>query len=254
MKPVYLLSLLWLMLILIAPLISTHNPSRTNTDDILQAPSQYHFFGTDNLGRDVYSRTLHGGQRTLIVSITAALIAIIPALVLAMLNHINHKFTDSLIVLLLNACLAFPSLLIALVILTLLGRGIISVAIATGIAQIPFYLQVSRGILQQEASRQYVTAAKSLGASNWHIVIRHILPNARPTLTAYASITFAYCIINSAALSLLGLGGDPSVPDWGIMLASGRDAFRAAPWAALAPGVAISITVILMNKLADTLR
>jgi len=254
MKPIVIISTLWLILILLAPLFSTHNPSRTNTDEILQAPGQNHFFGTDNLGRDVFSRTLYGGQRTMMVSFTAALIAILPALLLAMLNHVNYAMTNKFITILLNAWLAFPSLLIALITLTILGRGIIPVAIATGFAQFPFYLQVSRGIFQQEGSRQYVTAAKSLGASNWHIVRKHILPNARPTLTAYAGITFAYCIINSAALSLLGLGGDPSIPDWGIMLASGRDAFRAAPWAAIAPGVAISITVILINKLADSLR
>src|SRR5690606_37821860 len=97
-------------------------------------------------------------------------------------------------------------------------------------------------------------AAKSLGASNLHSIVYHIIPNARPTLTAYASITFAYCIINSAALSLLGLGGDPAIPDWGVMLATGRDSFRVAPWSAFAPAVAISITVILANKLADNLR
>lgn len=254
MKLIILISTAWLALILIAPLFMTIDPRQTSTDDILQAPSQNHIFGTDNLGRDVFSRTIHGGQRTLFISLTATFTAIFPALLLALLTYISHPIIDELTRILLNAWFAFPSLLIALVILTLLGRGFLPIAIATGLAQLPFYWQISRGILRQEGARQYVVASKSLGASNWHIVTKHILSNARPTLTAYASITFAYCVINSAALSLLGLGGDPSIPDWGIMLASGRDAFRAAPWSAIAPGIAISITIILMNKLADTLR
>lgn len=252
MRPIIVIATAWLLLILIAPLLTSIDPRQTNPSEILQSPRQNHIFGTDNLGRDVFSRTLHGGQRTLFISFTAALIAILPALLLALLNHISHPIFDKLTDILLNTWLAFPSLLIALVILTLLGRGFLPIAIATGLSQLPFFFQVSRGIFRQEEARPYVIAAKSLGASNWHIVTKHILPNARPTLGAYASITFAYCLINSAALSLLGLGGDPSIPDWGIMLASGRDAFRAAPWSAIAPGIAVSITIILMNKLADT--
>lgn len=254
MKPIVILCTIWLSLIMIAPFANNTDPRLTDPRNVSQAPDSTHIFGTDNLGRDVFSRTLHGGQRTIAISITASLIAILPALLLAVLNQIHPTYTDRGLIILLNAWLAFPSLLIALVILTLLGRGFFPVAIATGLAQSPFYLQVARGILHQESSHPYVTASQSLGASNWHIVMTHILPNARPTLTAYASITFTYCVINSAALSLLGLGGNPAIPDWGIMLASGRTAFRTAPWSAIAPGLAISITVILVNKLADTFR
>lgn len=254
MKPIGIIVTLWLGLLLLAPIVSPYNPRQTNPENTLQAPNASHIFGTDNIGRDVFSRTLHGGQRTILIALTATLIATIPALLLATLSNIGNQVIDALIQIILNASLAFPSLLLALVILTLLGRGFLPIAIATGLAQFPFYLQVTRGIFKQEQSRQYVTAAKSLGASNLHLLIYHTLPNARPTLTAYASITFAYCIINSAALSLLGLGGDPAIPDWGVMLATGRDTFRYAPWSAIAPSVAISITVILANKLTDTFR
>lgn len=254
MRATILISLAWLSFLLIAPIFSPHNPRQTNPENIQQAPSITHLFGTDNIGRDVFSRTIHGGRRTIFISLVAMTIAIVPAILVAILNSMSSQWFDAVIQILLNALLAFPSLLVALVILTLLGRGFFPIAIATGIAQFPFYLQIARNIFKQEQSRQYVIAAKSLGASNLHITIYHIIPNARPTLIAYASITFAYCIINSAALSLLGLGGDPSIPDWGVMLATGRDAFRSAPWSAFAPALAISFTVILANKLADTLR
>ena len=254
MKPIVLITVLWLILLLLAPIISPHNPRQTNPENTRQAPSASHIFGTDNIGRDVFSRTLHGGQRTILIALISTLIATIPAILLAILSNMGNQTIDTLIQVTLNAVLAFPSLLIALVILTLLGRGVLPIAIATGLAQFPFYLQVARGIFKQEQTKQYITAGKSLGASNLHLLIYHILPNTRPTLTAYASITFAYCIINSAGLSLLGLGGDPSIPDWGVMLATGRDSFRSAPWSAIAPSVAISITVILANKLADIFR
>jgi len=254
MKKSILITCLYLCLILIAPIFSTHDPRQTDATNILQAPDTSHFFGTDNLGRDVYSRTLHGGQRTILLASAALAIAVIPALLLAMLNFISPAIVDKLVEIFLNAWLAFPSLLIALVILALSGRGFMPIAIATGLAQLPYFLQVARSTFKQSQSHEYITAAKSLGASDWHIVARHILPASRPTLMAYTGITFAYCIINSAALSLLGLGGDPSIPDWGVMLATGRTTFRVAPWTAFAPGIAISLTVILINKLADSLR
>lgn len=253
MKKSILLISAYLLLIIIAPLFSTHDPRQTDASNILQAPDTTHFFGTDNLGRDVYSRTLHGGQRTILLASTALLIAVIPALLLVILNAISPPIVDNLLEIILNAWLAFPSLLIALVILALSERGFLPLALATGLAQLPYFLQVTRGIFKQMQSHDYIVASKSLGASDWHIVTRHILLASRPTLIAYAGLTFAYCIINSAALSLLGLGGDPSIPDWGVMLATGRTTFRSAPWSAIAPGIAISLTVILVNKLADNL-
>ncbi|MGJ3237884.1 MAG: ABC transporter permease [Anaerolineae bacterium] len=245
-RPVWVI-MLWFGIILLAPVLSTHDPRQTNPANILQAPNAEYIFGTDALGRDIYSRTLHGGQRTLIITLGAAMIAIIPALLLAMFTLL-HPIIQQVTTVLLNALLAFPSLLGALVILTLLGRGAVPIAIATGIAQAPFYLQVSRDILYQQSARPHILAARSLGASEWHIIRHHILPNATQSLAAYAGVIIAYCIINSAALSLLGLGGDPSLPDWGVMLATGRTAFRSAPWAALAPALAITITLTLINR------
>lgn len=243
----------WILFIFVAPLFATQDPRQTDASNTLQAPQSAHLFGTDNLGRDVFSRTVHGGRQTLIVSTGALLIAVLPAIAIASLSFIAPKIILNTIKIILNAWLAFPSLLTALIVLTSLGRGMLAIAIATGLAQLPYYLRVTLSIFEQIQAQPYILTAKSLGAHQWHIVIKHILPNARPNLISYATITFAYCIINSAALSLLGLGGDPSVPDWGIMLTTGRSAFRYAPWVAIAPAIAITLTIILTNKLADTL-
>ncbi|MEM9950931.1 MAG: ABC transporter permease [Chloroflexota bacterium] len=244
----------WIMLILIAPQLTSIDPRQTNPTNTQAPPQWQHLFGTDNLGRDVYSRTLHGGQRTLMVSFSALLIAVIPALMLAMLTILWKTYLHTPISAMLDAWLAFPSLLIALVILTIIGRGLFPISIAVGLAQLPYVLRVVLTALQQGQNQPYITSAHALGASKWHIIRYHLLPNAQPTIASYTSITFAYCIINTAGLSLLGLGGDPSIPEWGVMLATGRDTFRYAPWVALAPAIAISLTIILANRLADSFR
>jgi peptide/nickel transport system permease protein len=251
MKIIFLL-LLWIALLLAAPLLPLPDPSRTDPSRTLEAPSLEHLFGTDNAGRDVLSRSLYGGQRSIFTATLAASIAILFALLLGIVAGISTK-ADRPLVILLNTMLSFPALLLALVILTLLGRGILPIAIATGVSQIAFYARLVRGLIQQNRHQAYVLAAEALGASNWHILIRHLLPNAVPQFLAYASVTWVYCLINSSALSLLGLGNDPSQPDWGIMLATGRETFRHAPWAVLAPATAIVLTVILVNRMADKL-
>jgi peptide/nickel transport system permease protein len=241
---------LWVLLLLAVPVLGLPDSTTTDVSHIIEAPGFEHLFGTDNAGRDVLSRTLYGGQRSMFTATLAAIIAILPALLLGMLAGMNPVF-DKPITIFLNTVLAFPALLMALVILTLLGRGLLPIAIATGIAQMAFYARLVRGLIQQNQDQAYVLAAEAAGASTCHILYRHLLPNVRPQLFAYASVTWTYCLINSAALSLLGLGNDPSQPDWGIMLATGREGFRYAPWVVLAPALAIVLTVILVNRLAD---
>ncbi len=244
----------WILVIFIAPIFATHDPRQTDTSNILQPPKHTYLLGTDNLGRDVFSRTVHGGRQTIGIATSALLIAVVASLIIAITILLAPQSLQNIAKIVLNAWLAFPPLLMALIVLTSLGRGAIPIAIATGFSQLPYYVRFTISTLQQYQTQPYVLTAKSLGASRWHIMKNHILPNSRPNLVSYATVIFAYCIINSAALSLLGLGGDPSIPDWGIMLATGRDAFRYAPWVAIAPAVAITITIILTNQLADTIR
>ncbi|MEL7434008.1 MAG: ABC transporter permease [Chloroflexota bacterium] len=253
-KLIYTIVLGYFFLLLIAPLLSTHDPRQTNTANIASTPTTEHWLGTDQLGRDVYSRLLHGGQRTVSIAGLALAIATIPALLLGIFSQLAPRWAGECLKILLNTLLAFPALLMALIVLTTLGRGFTQIAIATGIAQMPYMLQVICETLSQQTARPHILAAQSLGATQWHILYKHILPHALPVIVAYVATTFSYCIINSAALSLLGLGSDPSIPEWGTMLASGRAIYRVAPLTALAPAVAITLTVILTNKLSNTIR
>jgi peptide/nickel transport system permease protein len=249
---ILLILLLWIGLFCSAPLWNLPQPTQTDASRSLEAPSLEALFGRDNAGRDVLSRLLYGGQRSLFTATLAAAVAILPALLLGVLAAMFPRL-DKLIVIFLNTLMAFPALLLALLILTLLGRGLLPIALATGLAQMAFYARFVHGLIQQNQHQAYVLAAAALGANRWHILLRHLLPNTRAQLLSYASVTWTYCLINSAALSLLGLGSDPSLPDWGIMLATGRESFRHAPWLLLAPAVAIVISVILVNRLADNL-
>lgn len=243
------LLLIWLItFVLVAPLLAPNDPMATNTPNQFAPPGVDHLFGTDLLGRDVLSRTLYGGQRTLLIAALATLIAVVPGVAAGMLGGVGAA--DRVLSLLINAVLAFPGLLFALLVLTLLGQGALPLALATGIAQIAPCARVTRAAVLVVRSQGYVEAARGLGASPLRLIAVHIAPNVALTVAAYTGVVFSYAILTSAALSFLGLGGEPGVPDWGVMLYEGRQAFRVAPWIAAAPGVAITLTVILTNRAA----
>lgn len=241
-----------LLLVIVAPLLAPYDPMRTDPVNQLQPPGGAHLLGTDLLGRDVLSRALVGGQHTLLVAALATAIAVVPGVFLGLLSAIG--VADRAVAVLLNALLAFPGLLLALLLLTLLGQGAIPLALATGCTQIAPCARVTRSALLQVRVLGYVEAAGALGSTRLRVVRYHILPNIMMTILAYTGVIFAYAILNSAALSFLGLGGEPGVPDWGVMLYEGRQAFRSAPWIAAAPGVGITLVVILVNRAADRIR
>lgn len=248
MRSIVLLALL-LLFVLVAPLLAPDDPMRTDTINQLQPPNHDHLLGTDLLGRDVLSRALYGGQHTIMIAALATAIAFVPGILLGLLSTLN--VADRWIAILINAVLAFPGLLLALLIMTLLGQGALSLALATGITQIAPCARVTRSAVVSVWSLGYIDAARGLGATRLRLIMAHVLPNILTTLLAYTGVIFAYAILNSAALSFLGLGGEPGVPDWGVMLYEGRQAFRSAPWIAVAPGFAITLTVILVNRAAD---
>ena len=239
--------------VIVAPLLATHDPMSTDTDSQRLPPHAAHILGTDALGRDVWSRVTTGGWRTFGVAALATVIALLPGIIgglaLSAAPRLIEHLADSSI----NAVLAFPSVVIALIVLTLLGQGVMPLAFAVGIAQIVPTVRVVRGAALAIRGAGYLESARSLGATPTRIVLFHVLPNIAPTLLAYAGVVFSYSLLNSAALSFLGLGGEPGVPDWGVMLAEGRQAFRSAPWIAFAPGVAITLSVMIVNRAADQL-
>lgn len=246
------LLLLWLIVfVLVAPLIAPFDPMDADPPHQLQPPTLGHILGTDLLGRDVLSRALHGGRHTLLIAGAATLIALFPGVLLGLLGVVG--WADRLVTIGINAVLAFPGLLLALLALTLLGQGALPLALATGIPQIAPCARVTRAALLAVRGQGYVEAAHGLGASRARLIVRHMLPNIMTTVLAYGGVIFAYAILNSAALSFLGLGGEPGIPDWGVMLYEGRQAFRTAPWIAAAPGLAITLTVVVVNRAADAL-
>ncbi|MCU0511269.1 MAG: ABC transporter permease subunit [Anaerolineae bacterium] len=238
------------LLALAAPLLAPYDPLLTRPEQALQPPSGTFLLGTDHLGRDVLSRTLWGGRRTLSLALLATAWALLPGVAGALLA-VSVPRLDGGLRLLVNTWLAFPPLALALLLVTLTGPGTAAVALAVGLAQGGAVLRVCRAGLLALAAEEYVLAARAQGAAGWHIARVHLLRGLWPLLRVLAGITFSYCLFNSAALSLLGLAGQPGSPDWGVMLADGRQAFRAAPWAALAPGLAITLTMLCLNALTD---
>ena len=244
--------LVLIAVILLAPLFAPRDPMTTSSADTLQPPSAAYPFGTDALGRDVLSRVLYGGQRTLIIAAAATAVAVVPGLLLGLLAGSAGRRVDDVLSAMMNALLAFPGLLLALVVVTLLGAGPWSVAVATGVALVAGFARITRAVVLRTRSAAYVDASRALGAGPLRLALRHVLPNALPTLLAYAGVTFAYSVINGAALSFLGLSGALGIPDWGAMLYDARVTFRAAPWASFGPGLGITLIVYLVNRLADS--
>jgi peptide/nickel transport system permease protein len=242
-------------LVLSAPLLASHDPRTTNPDMTLQPPGIEHLLGTDYLGRDVWSRLLYGGQRTLLQAFFATLVAVVPGTILGLLTGLVSGATDDLLQGVLNTLLAFPALILALVILTLSGQSDLSLVLAVGLPQIAYQAQVVRSSTRNALSKEYVEAAQALGANRLHIVIYHVRRAVQPAALSYAGLIFGYSIINAAALSfLLGLSGNPAAPDWGSMLSQGRNSFRVAPWVAIAPGLMITLTVMSVNRLVDRIN
>lgn len=245
-----ILVLLFVAFVLLAPLAAPYDPMATEPFNQLQSPDAAHLLGTDLLGRDVLSRALYGGQRTLLIAVAATVVAFVPGVLLGVLSGLAPHWLDGGLQILISAALAFPGLLLALVILTLVGTGAVPLALATGMTQIAPVARVTRAAVMEVQSYLYLQAAESLGAGRMRLVMYHILPNTAPTLLAYVVVVFSYSVLNNAALSFLGLGGDPGIPDWGMMLAEARTAFRAAPWIGLMPGLGITLLVVLLNRLS----
>ena len=246
--------LLTIVVLWSAPLLTSYDPTDTAPAEQYLRPSVEHPAGTDHLGRDVFSRTLYGGQRTLLIGFASATLAVVGGTLLAIPAIFQNQLLDAAIDVVLDAFLAFPALILALVVMTLLGRGSISLILATGFAQMPYFARVMMTLIRAVFIEDYILAARSQGAGSLWILRIHVWRAIQPTFFAYAAITFSYTLINSAALSLLGLSADPSQPDWGVMLLDGRTGFRTAPWAVIAPGAALTLTVLVVQNLATPNR
>ena len=239
----------------LAPLLARNNPRYTGAGAPFEGPSWTHPLGTDLLGRDVASRVLYGGRRTLALALLTIAVTFVPGAAVGLLAGYFRGWLDIALMLLMDALLAFPSLLMALALVAVLGSGPVQIALAVGVAGIPGYARVTRAAVLEARSRPFVEASRAAGARPGWILLRHVAPNIAPTLLSFAAVTLSWAILNSAALMFLGYGGDIGAPEWGVMLSDGRYGFRSAPWAAVAPGVALSLTVFAINLLgSDTSR
>ena len=228
-------------------LLTSIDPLETNARDAFQAPTAAHPLGTDENGRDVYSRIIYGARTSVIMGVSATAIGLTFGITIGLIAGLGSKFTDSLMMRGVDVLLAFPEILMALLILTFLGPGLIKGLIAIGIASIPQYARLARAQAQLVRNSQYVEAAIALGLRRSVIVVRHILPNAIKPVLVLALISIGGKISAGAALSFLGLGTPPPTPEWGAMLSVGREYLANAWWLTVFPGLALTFTVLSVS-------
>jgi peptide/nickel transport system permease protein len=234
--------------------IAPYSPTRQDFRAQLQPPSPQHWMGTDEFGRDVFSRVIWGAQSSLEAGAVAATIALIIGVLFGMVAAFYGGRADSVIMRCMDILLAFPYILLAIAVVAILGPGLRNAMIAIGIVYIPHYARVARGSVLSVRAREYVDAARALGADDSRIMRQHVLPNTLAPLIVQTTLCVGIAIIDTAGLSFLGLGTQPPTPDWGNMLSAGRNYVIDSPWIATFPGLAILVTVLAFNLMGDALR
>lgn len=243
-----------ILIAIFAPLISPYDPLERIKEDSSLGPSRIHWFGTDILGRDIFSRVIYGSRISLEVGIIAVGISVILGLFFGALSGYFGNIPDTVIMRIADIFFAFPYILGAIAIMTILGPGIINIFIAIGILGWASFARIFRGSILSIKNKEYIEAAKALGAGNYRIITKHIFPNAFAPIIVYATMNVGTAIIVEAALSFLGIGVQPPTPAWGKMLAESLDYIDIAPWLMVFPGLAILITVLGFVLLGDGLR
>lgn len=237
-----------------AALIAPDDPIKLAPNDSLQAPSLRHPMGTDQFGRDILSRVIYGARVSVAMGLVAVAISVTAGALLGLVSGYYAGVTDTVVMRLVDVMLAFPGILLALVIIAILGPNLSSAMIAVGVSGMPPFIRVVRGSVLALREREYVEAARVTGARNARIIFRHILPNVLAPVIVLATLGIPSAIISGAALSFLGLGIKPPTPDWGAMLNNGRDFLSTAWWLSTFPGLAIVVMVMAINLFGDGLR
>jgi peptide/nickel transport system permease protein len=237
-----------------APHLTPYSPTRFAPRNALQPPSVEHLMGTDQIGRDQLTRILYGGRISLQIGVVAVLIGAVAGIVLGSIGGYFSGWVDEAISRFIDVMLAFPNILFALAVVSVLGPGMINLMIAIGVASIPGFARLTRGVVLAAREFDYVTAARALGGSHARILAKHVMPNVAPALMVYATLSMATAILSGAALSFLGLGTQPPTPEWGLMLSEARGYIRNAWWIAVFPGLMIMLAVISINLIGDAMR
>lgn len=231
-----------------------HSPEVGETEDRFQAPSASYWFGTDHLGRDVFTRVVYGAESSVTSALVAVSIALVIGSLLGLLAGFLGGWTDTIISRIIDAMLAIPNFLLAVTIVTALGFSTRNAAIATGVSAIAVFTRLMRSEVLRLRNQTFVEAAGLVGGSRVYILFAHVLPNAYRPVLALAVLQFGISMITIAGLSFLGYGDGPPASDWGLLVASGREYMNIASWLVLCPGVAIVVTVLSMNRLSQQLR
>jgi peptide/nickel transport system permease protein len=234
--------------------VAPYNPIRQDFRVEREPPSLQHLMGTDEFGRDLFSRVIWGAQASLQAGAIAASIALAAGLILGMLAAYYGGAPDNFIMRVMDVLLAFPYILLAIAVVAILGPGLRNAMIAIGIVYIPHYARVVRGAVLSVRARDYVEAARALGAADGRVMVQHVLPNTLAPVIVQTTLNVGTAIIDTAGLSFLGLGTQPPTPDWGNMLSAGRSYVIDSPWIATFPGLAILVTVLAFNLMGDALR
>jgi peptide/nickel transport system permease protein len=251
----FIILLLVLILFSLAPVLPLQNPIEVNLAQRLKpVGTNGHLLGTDHLGRDLLSRIVWGGRVSVVIGFIAVAIALFFGTVLGLIAGYFQKFFDTVIMRFMDILMAFPYVLLAIAIIAALGPGLLNTMIAVSIVGIPYYARIVRSSALMFRNMEFVLAQRALGAGHWHIIFRHILPNCLPPLIVAASLDIGWMILAASGMSFLGLGAQPPLAEWGVMLSEGQKYIRVAPHESLLPGLAIFIIVLCLNFVGDGLR
>ncbi|MDB4897638.1 MAG: binding-protein-dependent transport system inner rane component [Firmicutes bacterium] len=243
-----------ILLVILVPVLHLPDPIAQNLPEQLKAPSAVYPFGTDEFGRDLFSRVLHGGLIAVETGLVAVAVSVSVGILLGLIAGYFGGAVDVVIMAVMDVLLAFPYLLLAMIVVAILGPGLYNAMIAVGIVYVPTFARLVRGVVLQVREMDYVQAAHALGAKDLPIMLRHVLRNCLGPILVQASLSVGWAIVNAASLSFLGLGAQPPTPEWGAMMSNGREYLLTAWWITTFPGLAILVTALGCNLLGDGLR
>jgi len=237
-----------------APLLTPYNPTLPRIRERFQPPNARYVLGTDDLGRDIATRVLYGGRTTLAAGFLSVVVAMLAGSAIGIAAAYRGGWLDNLLMRAMDVMLSFPAILLAILIVASLRPGMLNLVVAIAFSLVPSFARLVRSVVLGLVVQEHVTASRALGASDWHIVMRHIVPNTAPLVLVQATAMLAVAVSTGAALNYLGLGVEPPQPDWGLMVSEGQKHVFSAAYIPLIPGVFITLTVLSVNFVGDALR
>jgi peptide/nickel transport system permease protein len=249
-----LILIFFLLISVFGPLLAPYDPFAQDLASNYQGPSRAHLLGTDDLGRDVLSRLIHGARLSLEISVASVLLGLAGGLVLGVLGGFLGGWIDAAIVGLIDILLSFPGILLAIVVVAVFGQGMGNTMIAIAIFSVPTFARIIRASVIQTKELEYIEAVRALGATRVRIMLRHVIPNSMSPIIVQATLMLGRAILIASGLSFLGLGVQPPYPEWGAMLSTARGLIRSNPVASVAPGAAITLVVLSFSLVGDGLR